>query len=207
MLSPSTNEFAYTARERHDRTGLYYYRNRFYYPQIGRFISQDPIGVLGGTNLYAYVGNNPVNYIDPLGLERYVIIVGDPGLGQFDVGSNFTRAAETRAEQLRGGGHTADILYASSAAQFALAISNGNPIDGGVVYYGHGSNSALYIGETSAPGTNLTRSNISILSNANLGESATVGLNSCNAARAVGIPLHRRLQHNWAETRLVMIAM
>jgi RHS repeat-associated protein len=63
------DEPAYTARERHDRTGLYYYRNRFYYPQIGRFISQDPIGMLGGTNLYAYVGNDPVNWTDPLGLQ------------------------------------------------------------------------------------------------------------------------------------------
>jgi len=62
------DEFAYTARERHDRTGLYYYRNRFYYPQIGRFMTQDPIGITGGTNLYAYVGNSPVNWIDPLGL-------------------------------------------------------------------------------------------------------------------------------------------
>jgi RHS repeat-associated protein len=63
------DEPAYTARERHDRTGLYYYRNRFYSPQIGRFITQDPIGLLGGTNLYAYVGNDPINFIDPLGLN------------------------------------------------------------------------------------------------------------------------------------------
>jgi len=62
------DEFAYTARQRHDRTGLYYYRNRFYNPQLGRFLSQDPIGITGGTNLYAYVGNSPVNYVDPLGL-------------------------------------------------------------------------------------------------------------------------------------------
>jgi len=62
------DEFAYTARQLHDRTGLMYYRNRFYYPQLGRFMTQDPIGILGGTNLYAYVGNSPVNFIDPLGL-------------------------------------------------------------------------------------------------------------------------------------------
>jgi len=66
---PVVDEFAYTARQRHDRTGLYYYRNRFYYPQLGRFMTQDPIGISGGTNLYAYVGNSPVNFIDPLGLH------------------------------------------------------------------------------------------------------------------------------------------
>jgi len=47
---------------------LYYYRERFYDPQLGRFITQDPIGHIGGTNLYTYVGNNPVSYSDPLGL-------------------------------------------------------------------------------------------------------------------------------------------
>jgi len=42
---------------------------RWYDPQARRFISEDPIGLNGGINLYAYVGNNPINAIDPLGLE------------------------------------------------------------------------------------------------------------------------------------------
>jgi len=65
---PVIDEFAYTARQRHDRTGLYYYRNRFYYPQLGRFMTQDPIGIAGGINLYGYVGSTPTGYTDPLGL-------------------------------------------------------------------------------------------------------------------------------------------
>ena len=47
---------------------MYYYRNRYYDPRIGRFISEDPIGLAGGINLYSYVGNNAVNLIDPWGL-------------------------------------------------------------------------------------------------------------------------------------------
>ena len=48
--------------------GLYYMRARYYDAQIGRFISEDPIGFAGGINLYAYVGGNPVMLVDPSGL-------------------------------------------------------------------------------------------------------------------------------------------
>ena len=49
-------------------TGLHYNWNRFYDPATGRYISADPIGLQGGMNLYAYVGGDPTNRIDPLGL-------------------------------------------------------------------------------------------------------------------------------------------
>jgi RHS repeat-associated protein len=63
----SSNSFQYTGRE-NDGTGLYFYRARYYNPVLQRFISQDPIGFGGGdTNLYAYTGNNPVNFTDPSG--------------------------------------------------------------------------------------------------------------------------------------------
>jgi RHS repeat-associated protein len=57
----------YTARE-NDGTGLYYYRERYYNPSTGRFISEDPIGWASGqTNAYAYVNGNPVQFTDPTG--------------------------------------------------------------------------------------------------------------------------------------------
>lgn len=65
----SANPFQYTGRE-NDGTGLYYYRARYYNPSIGRFISEDPIGLDGGINLYGYVGGNPVNWVDPEGLKE-----------------------------------------------------------------------------------------------------------------------------------------
>ncbi len=58
----------YTGREDDAATGLYYYRARYYSPQLGRFIGEDPIGLGGGTNFYAYVRGNPISLIDPLGL-------------------------------------------------------------------------------------------------------------------------------------------
>jgi RHS repeat-associated protein len=49
-------------------TGLHYYRFRYYDPDVGRFVSQDPIGLLGGDNLYAYAPN-PTGWVDPFGLN------------------------------------------------------------------------------------------------------------------------------------------
>lgn len=65
----SITRYAYTGREWDEEAGLYYYRARWYDSQQGRFISEDPIGLEGGINLYGYVENDPVNAIDPLGQD------------------------------------------------------------------------------------------------------------------------------------------
>ena len=60
--------YGYTGREP-DASGLTFYRARYYDPASRRFTQRDPIGFGGGdVNLYAYVGNNPVNFTDPSGL-------------------------------------------------------------------------------------------------------------------------------------------
>jgi RHS repeat-associated protein len=59
----------YMAREQDAATGLYYVRARWYDPQQGRFVSEDPIGLQGGINAYAYVDNSPTNIRDPSGLS------------------------------------------------------------------------------------------------------------------------------------------
>ena len=64
-------------------SGLYYARNRYYHPGMGRFISQDPMGLAGGLNLYAYAGNDPINFRDPLGLFEVGGTAGSP-LFDFD---------------------------------------------------------------------------------------------------------------------------
>jgi len=67
-VGSAKTRYGYTGRERDSLTGLQYNRARFYDPQLGRFISEDPIGLAGGMNQFAYVSNNPQNAIDPSGL-------------------------------------------------------------------------------------------------------------------------------------------
>ena len=62
------NSFRYTGREFDTETSLYYYRARYYDPNSGRYLSEDPIEFKGGINFYAYVKNNPVRLVDPTGL-------------------------------------------------------------------------------------------------------------------------------------------
>jgi RHS repeat-associated protein len=62
------NAFQYTGRE-NDGTGLYYYRARYYSPEMRRFISEDPIRLNSGINFYEYVKNNPMKWKDSTGLE------------------------------------------------------------------------------------------------------------------------------------------
>ena len=65
------NPFQYTARESDPETGLYYYRARYYDANVGRFLNEDPVGFLVGSNFYTYVENSPLYFGDPSGLQEY----------------------------------------------------------------------------------------------------------------------------------------
>ncbi|HLO01014.1 MAG TPA: RHS repeat-associated core domain-containing protein, partial [Pyrinomonadaceae bacterium] len=70
QLDPNfVQPYTFTSRELDAESGLYHYRARYYEPLAGRMIQTDPIGIIGGSNLYVYSGDNPVNFIDPLGLD------------------------------------------------------------------------------------------------------------------------------------------
>jgi RHS repeat-associated protein len=65
--------YQYTGRD-NDQTGLQYSRARYYDPTLGRFISEDPLGFAGGDlNLYAYVGDSPLSFVDPQGTHTATV--------------------------------------------------------------------------------------------------------------------------------------
>lgn len=63
----SSNSFQYAGRESEAGT-LYYYRARYHHPVLARFLSEDPLGLLQAVHLYAYASNNPITFLDLLGL-------------------------------------------------------------------------------------------------------------------------------------------
>jgi RHS repeat-associated protein len=66
-------------------SGLFQNWNREYNPRIGRYMQSDPIGLAGGVNTFAYVGNAPLMFIDPMGLERKLVNLGDGWTGGIDM--------------------------------------------------------------------------------------------------------------------------
>jgi len=75
----------FSTKIQEDQTGLYYYGYRYYDPVTGRWPSRDPIGERGGLNLYGFVENGSVNWVDLLGLKLHFNIqlanAGGPGRG------------------------------------------------------------------------------------------------------------------------------
>jgi RHS repeat-associated protein len=66
--SSVVNDFRFPGQYFDCETGLHYNYYRFYNPRTGRYITPDPIGQGGRINLYPYVSDNPINYIDSSGL-------------------------------------------------------------------------------------------------------------------------------------------
>ena len=68
------NRFLFTGREYNSGFGFYEYRARAYSPTLGRFMSEDPkLFDAGDYNLFRYCGNDPLDHVDPMGLEIQLI--------------------------------------------------------------------------------------------------------------------------------------
>jgi RHS repeat-associated protein len=69
-----TSQLEYTGLENLGASNLIYSRNRYLKPETGRFISEDPLGLNGGDNVYAYARSNPISWRDPSGLDVTITI-------------------------------------------------------------------------------------------------------------------------------------
>ncbi|MGB3205943.1 MAG: RHS repeat-associated core domain-containing protein [Crinalium sp.] len=97
--NPSVSfRYGYTGRELDLESGLAYYRARYYDPNVGRFISVDPMGFeAGDTNLYRYVSNNSTNATDPSGEFEHIIagaLIGGVVGGVLSIGRQFAKMAD-----------------------------------------------------------------------------------------------------------------
>ncbi|MDD5557591.1 MAG: RHS repeat-associated core domain-containing protein [bacterium] len=86
--------YQFSTKEYDDAAGLIYYGYRYYDPAHGVWLSKDPIGYYDGLNLYAFVTNNPVNWVDPYGLVWWwvpgVVIGGGIGGGGYLVSTPYS---------------------------------------------------------------------------------------------------------------------
>ena len=93
------NRYLFQGREYSWATGLYNFRARWFDPETGRWLSNDPIGISGGLNQYEFCANNPAIFIDPLGLDLPGLVPeNSKGIGSVvnDTPNTYQGAASTR---------------------------------------------------------------------------------------------------------------
>ena len=126
------NRYQFTGRELDSFTGLQFSRARWYDPNLGRFISTDPIGFGGGDiNLYGYVRNQPLWFRDPMGLNPGADVLAQPSvLGPLASGAAAAAAAAGATAGAIAVGGAAAIYGASLLGNHAANHPN-NPLVNG----------------------------------------------------------------------------
>jgi len=101
QVSVVGNSYYFAGRRYYSSIELYYNRNRFYNPKLGRFISTAPDGYRDGINFYSYCRNNPVNLNDPYGLDAKS---GRGGEKKFEIDFDLDVKIDLKTRKVSGGG-------------------------------------------------------------------------------------------------------
>lgn len=121
-----TNAFKFSGQlgVRQTEDDLLFMRNRFYSPSLGRFMTEDPIGLAGGdVGFYRYVQNNPVNFVDPWGLWSFwfggTAVVATPSNGS-NIGAGFGWDSNNGGAGLYATGGTSNGFGGSIGVEFGV---------------------------------------------------------------------------------------
>jgi len=140
-------------------TGWFNYGYRYYVPELGRWLSRDPIGEKGGANLYGMVQNDPVNHLDRLGQEAFILFVGKEGKDVL----GFRTAAQTKKREIEKSpkfNPACDSVHIIDVKRFGDMNS---PLKRHrdivqIYYFGHGGPGILFLDMASTKAnTNITR--------------------------------------------------
>ena len=161
-------------------SGLNYNFFRDYEAATGRYVESDPIGLAGGISTYGYAGGSPLSYVDVYGLVSALILVGDSGTNNINVGRGFERGAQTLASQISGNGYDVVVQRISSLEDFKAALTSVNDI-AAVYYFGHAGPSGLGVGN--AIGANIYSKDVNSIDYSHLLPGAPFVLFGCHAGR------------------------
>jgi RHS repeat-associated protein len=128
-IGASQASFAFAGREWDPESGLYYYRARYYDPNIGRFISEDPKGLSAGANLFGYALGNPTTNLDPFGWDVTVTLYAwGADIGHVGIGVNSDTTLGFYPKQ-----HDLD-LYLGKDVAGELRTDEGDVVDSFVIH-------------------------------------------------------------------------